>query len=178
MSRVEKKPYSIPAYRLRLERTGSVISDYRYCSDALVVYDVFGMAVGDADREHLVAFYLDAQCRFIGFEVVAIGSLDRVVVHPREIYKGAILANAHSIVVAHNHPSGEPGPSPEDLLIASNLHSAGAILKIPLRDMVIVGHQNYCSFLTRGLLPRSLPGEADEPERKKSAKRRKHARKD
>src|SRR5688572_18125864 len=67
--------------------------------------------IGNCDREHLIALYLDAQNNVVGVETIAIGQLEGVAVHPREVFRGAILAGALSIVLAHNHPSGNPTPS-------------------------------------------------------------------
>lgn len=106
-----------------------------------------------ADREHFIAMLLDTQNRLIGVHTVAIGSLDTCVVHPREVFKAAILANAATILLAHNHPSGDLTPSPSDRAITQQLVHAGKLLDINVCDHIIVGDgARFCSFLEAGLL--------------------------
>lgn len=91
------------------------------------------------DREHLIAIPMDARGKVLGIHTVAIGDSLSCIVTPREVFKAAILTNACSIVVAHNHPSGDPNPSKEDFLVTEKLFLAGNILGIELLDHVIVG---------------------------------------
>lgn len=92
----------------------------------------------DLDREHFYALYLDVRGKLIGFEVVAVGGLASVEVHPREVFRGAILAGAFSIVVAHNHPSGDSKPSEEDKVLTIRLMKAGVLMGIPVVDHIVV----------------------------------------
>lgn len=96
-----------------------------------------------ADRETFVALYLNTKNRVIKKEVVSFGSLNANVVHPREVYKEAILNSAASVIVSHNHPSGDPTPSREDLEITEKLYQAGNIIGINLLDHVIIGEGGY-----------------------------------
>jgi DNA repair protein RadC len=91
------------------------------------------------DRETFVAIHLDSKLRVLSAEVVAIGTLSATLVHPREVFKGALLSNAASIVVAHNHPSGDPTPSPEDLALTQTLIRAGELLGVAVHDHLIIG---------------------------------------
>jgi DNA repair protein RadC len=84
--------------------------------------------------------------KVIGFEVVSIGSLTESVIHPREVFKSAIVHNARSIVLVHNHPSGDSAPSEEDRKITEVLKQAGALLGINVLDHLIVGDDGYFSF--------------------------------
>lgn len=95
--------------------------------------------LAEADREHLLAFYLDAQHRIIGYHTVSVGTLDASLIHPREVFKAAILASSAAVIVAHNHPSGDPTPSPEDRAVTRQLEEAGRMIGIPLLDHVVVG---------------------------------------
>lgn len=95
--------------------------------------------IGDADREHFVALYLNARHFVTHVHVVSRGSSQSAPVHPREVFKGAYLANAAALVVAHNHPSGDVNPSPDDRAITERLREAGQLLGIELLDSVIVG---------------------------------------
>ena len=87
-----------------------------------------------------------------GFEIVSEGTLNSSLVHPREVFRGAIVATSASIIVAHNHPSGNPEPSHEDLAITKQLKDAGNILGIPVYDHIIIGGAQFSSFAQRGLL--------------------------
>jgi len=98
------------------------------------------------DKEHLVCFCLDTRYRLNSFSLVSMGSLNETIAHPREIFRPAVADSAHSIVVAHNHPSGDPNPSRLDLRLTRQLYLAGELLQIPLLDHVIVGDGEYFSF--------------------------------
>jgi DNA repair protein RadC len=107
----------------------------------------------DADREHFVVFFLDQKNRLTGIHTVSMGSMTASVVHPREVFKAAILAQAAAIVCGHNHPSGETQPSREDRAITTRLYQAGKLLGIDLVDHVIIGTPGvYFSFADEGLL--------------------------
>ena len=92
-----------------------------------------------SDREVFSVILLDVKNRVIGINVVSIGSLSASVVHPREVFKAAILANAANIILTHNHPSGDPAPSKEDISITSRLVQAGRLMDIPVLDHIIIG---------------------------------------
>jgi|SRR5690349_5004968 len=103
------------------------------------------------DREGFLVIHLDSRNAIRSMELVSIGSLNSCIVHPREVFKAAILANAASIILAHNHPSGDPTPSPEDLAITRRLRRAGQLLGIDVRDHVVVTAEAYVSFMERNL---------------------------
>lgn len=105
-----------------------------------------------ADREHFFTVSLDARGNILGYELVAIGTLDGVDVHPREVFRSAILAGASSIIVGHNHPSGSTEPSPDDVALTRRLRSAGELLGIPLIDHVIVTEHSHVSLDEQGHL--------------------------
>ena len=98
------------------------------------------------DKEVIVAFYLDTRNKIISREIVSIGTLNTIVVHPREIFRTAIIRNACSIILAHNHPSGIVKPSNEDIEVTRKLKEAGVILGIELLDHLIVSREDYYSF--------------------------------
>lgn len=115
------------------------------------VYDYIEtvMQLSQKTEEYLVVIYLDTKLTAIGYQIVSIGSLTSSIVHPREVYKGALLANAYSIMLVHNHPSsGDCTPSAEDLQITTRIKNAGEILGITLVDHVIIGDNTYYSFKT------------------------------
>lgn len=94
--------------------------------------------IRDSKREHLVAFYLDARGKIIEKRTVSVGILDASLVHPREVFEPAVRNNAHSVIVAHNHPSGDTEPSQADIDVTKRLIHAGKILDIRLLDHIIV----------------------------------------
>lgn len=93
----------------------------------------------NTDTENLIVVCLNTRRKPIGFEVISNGTLDTLLVHPREIFKAAILMNASAIVVAHNHPSGDPTPSEADIKITRDLIRAGQLMRIDVLDHVILG---------------------------------------
>jgi DNA repair protein RadC len=110
----------------------------------------------------MVAIFLDSQNRFIGVHTIAVGTVDYCVVNPREVFKAALLCNATSLVLAHNHPSGEPAPSQDDIRLTRDLQKAAELLDIELMDHIVIGEARYASFLELGLLdaqvdPPTLP---------------------
>lgn len=123
------------------------IDRIRSSSDA---YQLVRQQLEDSDREIFMAIMLDTKNNIIGINTVSIGSLNASIVHPREVFKAALLANAACLVFAHNHPSGDSAPSREDLEITSRLKQAGDILGIRVLDHVIVGFGNYYSMADRG----------------------------
>ena len=107
----------------------------------------------DSDREHFAALLLDAKNQLIGLTTISVGDLSSALVHPREVFKAAILANAASVILAHNHPSGDPTPSPEDVAVSRRLHEAGEILGIALLDHVVIGDgARFVSLKEKGYL--------------------------
>ena len=105
-----------------------------------------------ARREHFVVLLLNARHEMQRREVVSIGSLNACIVHPREVFLPAILHSAASVVLVHNHPSGDPEPSEEDLSITRRLVEVGELVGIGVLDHVIVGTRGLVSFRARQLL--------------------------
>lgn len=102
--------------------------------------------IKDKKREYFVALYLDAEHKLITTETISIGSLDASLVHPRELFYPAIKHKAVAVIVAHNHPSGNTTPSPNDIQITKTLAQAGEILNIHLLDHLIVTKERYVSL--------------------------------
>ena len=103
-------------------------------------------------REHFLVLLLNARHEVMAKETVSVGSLNASIVHPREVFKPAVLASAASIVLVHNHPSGDPEPSEEDLSITKRLVEAGELLGIGVLDHVIIAGRGVVSFRSRQLL--------------------------
>ena len=95
------------------------------------------------DVENRIVVNLSARLWPIGFEIISNGTLDTILCHPREVFKSAIVSNAHSIILAHNHPSGDPTPSEADIKVTRDMYRAGQLMRIELRDHIILGDRTY-----------------------------------
>lgn len=111
-----------------------------------ILADYFMEELRHKKNECFIVVFLSTKCKLLGHNIISMGSLTASIVHPREVYKSAIQKSAHSIIVLHNHPSGDPTPSKEDLQITSRLKSAGDVIGIPLLDHIIIGDGIYKSL--------------------------------
>ena len=109
-------------------------------------------SIKDKAKEHFKLILLNARNKIIGISTVSIGSLNASIVHPREVFKDAIKHNAYSVVLAHNHPSGDSEPSEDDLMIIKKLVESGKILGIEVTDHLIITKNGYFSFKEKGLI--------------------------
>lgn len=152
-SKTATKNHYIPIYRCQLVREGSQKSDTRYTHTPEEVYAIAQEYFEGADREHFVVLLLNTKNKVLGINTVSIGTLNASLVHPREIFKPAILINAAAIILVHNHPSGDPTPSSEDMEITQRLCKAGEILGIEVLDHLIISDDGmFTSFRERGLV--------------------------
>jgi len=103
-------------------------------------------------QEHFVCLFLNTKNHVIGKQTIFVGSLDASIVHPREVFKEAIKRSSASIICLHNHPSGDPTPSREDLAVTKTLQQAGELVGISLLDHVIIGDYRYVSLKEQGYL--------------------------
>jgi DNA repair protein RadC len=108
--------------------------------------------IRDHKKEHFVTFYLDSRNQEIKREIISVGSLNANLVHPREVFEPAVKHLAAQVILAHNHPSGDPEPSEDDLEINKRLVEAGKILGIEIIDHIIVAKNGFLSFKEKGLL--------------------------
>jgi DNA repair protein RadC len=111
--------------------------------------DVFRLLADEArswDRERFLNLLLDGRHRTIGLDEVSVGTATASLVHPREIFKPVILANACGFILIHNHPSGDPNPSQEDRDITNRLKEAAALMGVPLLDHIVLGEKGFFSF--------------------------------
>jgi DNA repair protein RadC len=109
--------------------------------------------IGDTDREVFVVALLTVRHRVLGLHTVSVGCLPSSLVHPREVFKPAILAGSAALLLAHNHPSGDPEPSAEDIALTRRLTSAGQLLGIEILDHLILGEAGrFVSLRERGVL--------------------------
>ena len=135
--------YLVPQYRLILVKEPGIkpthISDpisFHHFVQPLTLYS----------EEHFIAFHLDAKHQVIGYHEVSKGTLSASLVHPREVFKAALLSNAYAIIVAHNHPSGSVEPSREDIETTKQLIKAGKIMGVDVVDHCIVSSESMNSL--------------------------------
>ena len=105
----------------------------------------------DDAREHFIALYLNGANQVISFSLVSLGSANYALVHPREIFQGAVLVGACGIVIGHNHPSGDLKPSSEDKAVTKKLRDVGEIIGIKVLDHVLFSESGYMSFNDYGI---------------------------
>jgi len=115
------------------------------------VFDYLKEKIGKEKKEHFVLMCLDTRSNLI-IEDVSIGILNASLVHPREMFKRAILNNSSHVIIAHNHPSGDPTPSEEDIETTRRLVEAGKILGIAVTDHIIIGKMNFVSLMQIGII--------------------------
>ncbi len=135
--------YIVPEMRLALIKEPTIKPQFVTSPDDL---EKFVEPLKHYAEEHFVSFHLDCKFNVIGYQLVSRGTLSASLVHPREVFKAALLANSYAIIVAHNHPAGSLTPSAEDIETTSTLIKAGRILGVTVLDHVIVSHTGLQSL--------------------------------
>jgi len=146
------RPYNIPGFRIALVREPGVkLAERPQMKMPADAARVFAQYLGDSDREVFVIALLTVRHRILGVHTVSVGSLSSSLVHPREVFKPAILSGSAALVLAHNHPSGDPDPSAEDIALTRRLASAGTLLGIEVLDHLVIGEAGrFVSLRERG----------------------------
>lgn len=152
-----KEEKHIPAKRvnivsLRMVKESSLLYKNRCIRSPEDGYNLLKQYLGDADREHFIVVGLNTKNEPTVISTAHIGSLNSSIVHPREIMKLAILSNSCSLLVGHNHPSGNPDPSHEDINVTKRLVEAGKVIGIELLDHVIMGDNRFVSLKEKGYI--------------------------
>lgn len=137
-------------FTVKEEITNYLKSGQRYTTPSQVS-DTFQFLMKET-KEMFITLHLDGKNRIICMDIVSIGSLNQSIVHPRSVYMTACLSNAAAIILVHQHPTGDPTPSSEDISITRRLKEAGEIMGIKILDHIIIGDGEYLSFVERGLL--------------------------
>ena len=144
---------SISSVRVSLVKEGEISIYSRKFANSEFVFKWANEALfSDADREQFYVLILNTKNIMTGINLVSIGSINTSVVHPREVMKAAIIGNAAAMLFIHNHPSGDPAPSIEDIDCTKRLTAAAKILGIRVLDHVICGDSQYYSFADAGNL--------------------------
>jgi len=137
---------SISLVSIKLVRERDSYYGFKFIKSPEDLANLFKKFLSHADREIFLTVNLSTANTINSIHVVSVGCLDRAIIHPREVFKAAILSNAASIALAHNHPSGELNPSPEDISMTKKLVQSGELLGIKVLDHIIVAGDQYLSF--------------------------------
>lgn len=136
----------IDIVNVKMVKESSVKYAERRIANPFDIYKILKPFLEDCDREKLIVMCLNTKNEPTNISTVSIGTLDSSLVHPREVFKTAILSNASKIVLSHNHPSGDLHPSKVDRSVTKRISDAGEILGIQLLDHIIIGDNTYYSF--------------------------------
>lgn len=131
------------------EVTAYLKPETRYTSPEQI-YHAFSFLMQET-KEYFLSLHLDGKNRILCVDIVSIGSLNQSIVHPREVFKTALVSSAAAIILIHQHPSGDPKPSSEDISITRRLKESGELLGIKVLDHIIIG-TDYLSMLEAGLM--------------------------
>ena len=132
---------------LKVCKESSILYEPRKISSPLDALELCKNFLENLDREQMIAISLNTKNEPTNVSVVSIGTLNSSMAHPREIYKVAVMSNANSIIIAHNHPSGDVKPSKEDISITKRLKEVGEIIGINLIDHIIIGSKDRYTSL-------------------------------
>jgi DNA repair protein RadC len=153
------KPFQFPPqpheFKVVALRECPTPDDMMVCDQPAKAAEYWRMHIADhpyfnPECEFFVALMLNTRRRVKGHYLVSIGTMDTVLVHPREVFRLALITSAAAVVLMHNHPSGEPTPSEADIKVTRDLIRAGQLLKIEVVDHVIIGHPKYASLRELG----------------------------
>jgi len=148
----EVKGSYIPKIQVSMVKEIHVSNNYYSCSEDVANCEIVENELKNSDREKFICMHFNVKNQIISYEVVSMGSLNSSIVHPREVFKAVILANAASVLFMHNHPSGDTTPSMDDIEITKRLCRAGEILGIQVLDHLIITRNNHLSFTQAGLI--------------------------
>jgi DNA repair protein RadC len=148
------RPYTIPGFRIALVREPGVkLAERPQIRVAAEAAPLLAQYIGESDREVFAVALLTVRHRLLGLHTVSVGCLTSSLVHPREVFKPAILAGSAALLLAHNHPSGDPEPSAEDIALTRRLTAAGQLLGMEILDHLILGEAGrFVSLRERGVL--------------------------
>ena len=149
MSNVAKR---INIVSIKMVKESSFLYQTRQILSPRDAYEMIKEQLEGLDREQFIIACLNTKNEPTNISVVSVGSLNKAIVHPREVFKTAILSNAASIMAFHNHPSGETTPSQQDIQLTNRLYEAGELLGIKLLDHLIIGDGTFTSLKEKGYL--------------------------
>jgi DNA repair protein RadC len=143
---------SVYRYTLKRVKVGGIREGELASGPAEVATFLRSIGLHEEEQEHLVALSLDSKNNVRGYTTVSVGLVDQALAHPREVFRNAILSGATGVIIGHQHPSGDPTPSADDLRLTRNIKQAGDIIGIRLLDHIILAGDRHLSFQEEGLL--------------------------
>lgn len=146
---------NLPEIKLVKEKTAIYYDGRKRINSPDILYEIGKQILNEyieEDREAFAVVLLDTKLKPVGHYVVSTGTLNQSLVHPREVYKKAIVASANNIMLLHNHPSGDPNPSNEDMQVTKRLAEVGQLIGIEVLDHIIIGNNDFYSFKAKGKL--------------------------
>ena len=149
MSNVAKR---INIVLIKMIKEASFLYQTRTISSPKDAYEMIKEQLEGLDREQFIIACLNTKNEPTNISVVAVGTLNKAIVHPREVFKTAILSNAANVIAFHNHPSGDTEPSQQDIQLTNRLYEAGELLGIKLLDHLIIGDGTFTSLKEKGYL--------------------------
>ena len=149
MSNVAKR---INIVSIKMVKESSFLYQTRQILSPNDAYEMIKEQLEGLDREQFIIACLNTKNEPTNITVVSVGTLNKAIIHPREVFKTAILSNAASIMAFHNHPSGETTPSQQDIQLTNRLYEAGELLGIKLLDHLIIGDGSFTSLKEKGYL--------------------------
>ena len=144
--------YRLPRYKVTLAREGSCVATHNEIRSPEDIFAIMVEEYENAVVETAQMLALDTKNKIIGVFTISTGSLNASIIHPRDVFQRAILSNAAAVVLVHNHPSGDPTPSPEDRELTRRLVAAGKMLDIEVLDHVVIGEGRFVSLKERGVI--------------------------
>ena len=149
MSNIAKR---INIVSIKMVKESSFLYQTRQILSPNDAYEMIKEQLEGLDREQFIIACLNTKNEPTNITVVSVGTLNKAIIHPREVFKTAILSNAASIMAFHNHPSGETTPSQQDIQLTNRLYEAGELLSIKLLDHLIIGDGSFTSLKEKGYL--------------------------
>jgi DNA repair protein RadC len=143
--------YEIPVISLRMVRDGGILVQRSLIKSPVDIYNLLQERMQDLDREVMCVVHLDSRNKVLAIENAFVGTINSNHIRVADLMKGAILQNAAAILLAHNHPSGDPSPSPEDVAVTKAIKAGAGLLDIELLDHIIIGDGRFISLKERGL---------------------------
>lgn len=145
---------SINIYKLKMVREDSVPYEKMLIisPENIASFAWDAMKLHEEPEENFIIVCLNTKNKIVGVHIISIGNLNSSIVHPREIFKAAMLNNAAGIICLHNHPSGDPEPSRDDKETTERIVEAGKVIGINVLDHIVIGENRYISFKERGLM--------------------------
>lgn len=149
MIMVEKKNikhFKIDVVTLELKRNDPIVLCEEPMNDKFTVINLLQSKIANSDREIFVVLCLNTKGYITSYHEAHVGTLNQSIIHPREVFKSAIISNASRIIIGHNHPSGDVTPSSQDLMVTKTLVKVGKIIDIPVLDHIIVSPREAISL--------------------------------